>query len=331
MIIPASVQRKHDLVRPYLDSVSARVRDIVRGYCDSQGYAYLGRVKETQSLAEKIETGRYSSWGELDDLFACAIIVPAISDEIEVLKVLRSSFLEVECRLRGGARKDPAVFRFDATRFIGVLDPSVLPCAGEDILGVKFEIQIRTAFEHAWSVTTHAVAYKSERVDWRYMRLAAQLKATVEQLDQLVLGFEQSVVFISEQGWPKVDVLKQIHFAFEKSLAAGLLPSEVVPSSWSRFCENLYSFLRSVCPKGGDDQFGAFVGRSIKSIELEVIKCGGGRFPRSISLLQFCQGVLAREGIVSRVPNKYVPLVTEELLDMYPEACVLGKGFNFEF
>jgi hypothetical protein len=110
------------------------------------------------SVSEKIETGRFTRWSDLDDLFACCIVIPTLADEMGVLELLRGAFQQVEHRARASTRKDRSVFRFDSTRFIGTLwpIPNNEPAAG--ISDIRFEVQIRTAFEHAWSVTTHAMA-----------------------------------------------------------------------------------------------------------------------------------------------------------------------------
>jgi hypothetical protein len=36
------------------------------------------------------------------------------------------------------------------------------------------------------------LVYKSSEIDWKRLRLAAQIKANVEQLDTLILAFEQT-------------------------------------------------------------------------------------------------------------------------------------------
>ena len=149
MIVPAAVRHKHDTVLPYINQASIRVKDIVLTYCERQGFAYVGRLKETESLAEKIETGRFKTWSSLDDLFACCVVIPTPGDEDDVLAHLRASFVEVTCRSRATSAKDPSVFRFDATRFVGRLKPDSVPAASDDLLSVNFEIQVRTAFEHA--------------------------------------------------------------------------------------------------------------------------------------------------------------------------------------
>ena len=88
----------------------------------------------------------------------------------------------------------------DASRFYGRLRPSA---AERDprIDGIQFEIQVQTAFEHAWVAVTHDGVYKGGVVDWRRQRLAASLKAAVEQIDLMVVGFENVVGEIALHDW----------------------------------------------------------------------------------------------------------------------------------
>jgi ppGpp synthetase/RelA/SpoT-type nucleotidyltranferase len=329
VIIPAQLQQKHDLVKPYIAQVAARVKDVVGAFCGDAGFAYLGRVKELNSLSEKIETGRFSAWSELDDLFACAVIIPTLSDEPRVLAYLRENFLQLECKSRGETMKDPAVFRFDVTRFIGRLSSASLPDASAEILKISFEVQIRTAFEHAWSVTTHALAYKGARVDWRHMRLAAQMRAAIEQLDQVVAGFENSANFIAEQVWPEVAAQQNIQRFFVEHFEAGRLPSEVTPSSWGRFCENLLKLVLSNTEKRPRD-IAAHIAGGIARIDTEIVATGSAAFPRSLSLMQFCIGALSKAGFLSRPLRQFVPMVTPELTALYPAIAAVGAGFDFE-
>jgi len=328
--IPARLKQKHDLVRPYIEKVASRVRDIVTAFCEADGFAYLGRVKELDSLSEKIETGRFKTWSDLDDLFACAIIIPTLSDESRVLTYLRENFLQIECKARGETMKDPAVFRFDATRFIGRLNPAAMPEASAEILKISFEIQVRTAFEHAWSVTTHALAYKAARVDWRHMRLAAQMRAATEQLDQVVAGFENSATFITEQVWPEVATQQAIQEFFVSHFKAGRLPSEAAPSSWGRFCENFLKLVLSNAEKRPRD-VQAHAQDGLARINIEILATGADAFPRSLSLMQFCAGALSKAGFFDRPPRKFTFLVTPELASLYPSISVVGLGFDFEF
>lgn len=330
MIIPPALLQKYTQSKPYIDEVGKRVRDIVSAFCESNGYAYLGRVKDTESLSEKIETGRFRSWSDLDDLFACSVILPTLSDEEKVLAHLAHHFHQVDCKRRGATQKDPLVFRFDATRFIGRLKAAAHSDASGGIFEITFEIQIRSAFEHAWSVTTHALAYKSTRIDWRHLRLAAQLRAAVEQLDQVVSGFEQTAHFIGEQSWPDISAQKRIGEFFTDLIEKKVIPSEVAPKSLGRFAGNLLSLIRSSSGGKRIHDLPPYVENALKLIAAELATTPIDEFPRSISLIQFCAAALARHGLFTQAPDRFVPIVTKELLDLYPHSEILGQGFDFQ-
>lgn len=330
MIVPPEVQRKFDLVYPYIKEVERKVKDIILGYCEDSGFAYLGRTKLAESLAEKIETGRYAKWSDLDDLFACSIIIPTLTDENDVIDFLRKAFEEVDCRLRGTTRKDPSVFRFDATRFIGRLKPVPGLAAEQTGLGgIRFEVQIRSAFEHAWAVTTHALAYKGAGVDWRHKRLAAQLRAAVEQLDQVVASFQRSAEYIPEQSWPEVEEQAAIAQFFLSQMEKGRLPTEVIPQSLGRFSENLRRLIVS-SKSGRLHDTRPLVNEAIAKIGLEMEHTDARTFPRSLSLFQFCLGALCRQVFLTARVKSFVPLITPELIGIYPEVKILGDGFSLD-
>ena len=75
-----------------------------------------------------------------------------------------------------------------------------------NIYNITFEIQVKSAFEHAWAVSTHDLVYKSPEIDWKRLRLAAQIKANVEQLDTLILAFEQTSAIIQENHSPDLNI-----------------------------------------------------------------------------------------------------------------------------
>ena len=72
-------------------------------------------------MAEKLEGGRYRLWSELDDLYACTLVIPTAESEEHVLAFLGVAFEIVEVRSRNNRAKPPDVFRFDTTRAICVL------------------------------------------------------------------------------------------------------------------------------------------------------------------------------------------------------------------
>jgi hypothetical protein len=197
--------------------------------------------------------------------------------------------------------------------------------------GVKFEVQIRSAFEHAWSVTTHALAYKADGIDWKRLRLAAQLKATVEQLDALVTGFDAIAEELAEHTWPDVAAMQHIEKTFRDLFSDNTLPKEVEPDSWSRFCENAWKIVlgaggRHIRP--GDKL--PVAQSAMSTIADAARKNGSDNHPRSLSLVQFTLGTLAQAGTITGPIRNYVPLLTRELTDMFPKASLLGKGFQFQ-
>ena len=54
MIIPSAIRQRFVNLEPELKVISSRVRETVFGYCDREGFAYAGRTKTLESLAEKI-------------------------------------------------------------------------------------------------------------------------------------------------------------------------------------------------------------------------------------------------------------------------------------
>jgi ppGpp synthetase/RelA/SpoT-type nucleotidyltranferase len=312
-----------------MEALGSLVKDRISAYCEREGFPFVSRFKTAESVAEKIETGRFQKWSDLDDIFACIIIIPTLEYEVSVLNFLHRTFEQVDLKQRGSTQNDPSMFRFDSTRFIGRVRESAEE-QDEIFSTLLFEVQVRSAFEHAWSAATHALAYKGQQIDWKVFRLTAQLKAAVEQLDNLILGFNEVAKFISEQHWPEVQAKKDIELFFRDQLQNGMIPTEVIPASWTRFCENTYSFLMS--SRDANPRLpNPLIEKAMTVLSNEIHQMTLANFPRSISLLQFVIGVLIKEHVVS-IPlrRRYVPLITEQLLSLYPDVGLLPEAFNFE-
>ena len=329
MIVPAVVITKFTIVQPYISYVADAVKQSVLSYCESNGFAYTSRTKTPESLAEKLETGRYTSWSQVDDLFACSIIIPTLVYEAGVLEYLEKAFLKVNIRKRGETQKDPAIFRFDATRFIGRLNLPAQADVNDAIRTLLFEVQIRTAFEHAWSVTTHALAYKADKVNWQSLRLAAQLKASVEQLDGLVMAFEQAAEVVQTHPWPETKVKGELEMLFKDLIETGAIPTEFTPGNWQRFCDNIFNLLRAGS-KNFKFRIETIMQQTETAIRSEVADLGLSKFPRSISLLQFVLGVLTSRGVINGPYLSYTPLITDQLLLIYPQVGDIKEHFIFE-
>lgn len=71
MIYPSILERRYLEYLPFVEQVASRVKDTIINFCEKNGYASTYRIKTIESLAEKIETGRFEKWSDLDDLFGC--------------------------------------------------------------------------------------------------------------------------------------------------------------------------------------------------------------------------------------------------------------------
>jgi ppGpp synthetase/RelA/SpoT-type nucleotidyltranferase len=317
-MIPIEVDKWHGEISGRLKVVKERVGSAVRNFCDSRGYAYSGRIKESRSLCEKLETGRASRIDEVDDLFGCSIIISSLNEEPEVLESLKGMFDCHKIRHRTDTDKSPDVFRFEATRFIGRLRPS--DPDESSLSRILFEIQVRTAFEHAWSVATHGPAYKSDTISWELERLAAQMKALVEQLDSLAVSYSESAATLVRHPHSRTDAAAKILEAFRGFETAGLIPEESVPEKWGLFAKNVVS-LANAADWGQHLQLEEKVDRIISSFGGTLQRTDPSQFPFSITLFQYVLGSLIQSEMIKTKMRKkgYYPLITSALEQFFPK------------
>ena len=190
MGVPAAAQRIFDFSRPAVKELERQIVTTVRTFSEDHEYLFVSRLKSLESFSEKLETGRFKSVSGVVDLFGCTVVVPTAAHEQTVIDFLNGVYICEDVRDRSSAQKAPDVFRFDATRYVGRFKPQPGVTYSPNIDKYLFEVQIRTIFEYAWSVVTHDLVYKADEIDWRRLRLAAQLKAAVEQIEMIIAAFE---------------------------------------------------------------------------------------------------------------------------------------------
>ena len=324
MNIPQSLISLYAGLTPALKVVEERVNQALSDYARQRLLPFISRIKTIESAAEKIETGRYRSFEQIDDLVAFTMVVPSLKHEEEAIEYCKKIFAISSERRRSLAKKSPDSFRFDATRLYGHLQKpdGVDAGGGLTIYDIIFEIQIRTAFEHAWIVSTHPLTYKTNAIDWKRLRLAAQLKASAEQLDLAVDSFETLASAVTESPWPDIQQKIQIIKAIEKLIADGIVPIEAVPKDMSRFAENLMSLLRASKKR---HEFTS----ALSELDIELRKLTAETFPRSVSILQVCMGLLSSRGILTGPLQRYTCHVTDQLTQLYPEVRSLSPVFDY--
>lgn len=142
------------------------VHSILDEICKDAGIKPLGiehRVKKEKSLAGKLERsgGWYSTFEDLTDILGARIIC-FFSDDIDKIgKSVEERFI-IDWDNSSDKR---ALIKADSFGYLSLHYICSLPFnAGypDNICGKKFEIQIRTALQHAWAAIEHDLGYKSE-------------------------------------------------------------------------------------------------------------------------------------------------------------------------
>jgi ppGpp synthetase/RelA/SpoT-type nucleotidyltranferase len=323
MNIPQPLIESYAQLLPVIEEVEKRVNQTLLRYSQDRLLPFISRIKTIESAAEKIETGRYRSFPEIDDLVAFTLVVPTLAQVADAADYCGNVFNLTSIRERASAKKSPDLFRFDATRLYGsLIKPEGLETVDASIFDVKFEIQLRTAFEHAWIVSTHPLTYKTDNIDWKRFRLAAQLKAASEQLDLAVIQFESLASGISEAPWPELTQKRRIVGLVDGLVQDGIMPIEAGPKDMSRFAENLVALIRASKRK-------LEVERALDELETGFQEFNVETFPRSASLLQVCIGILCKRGLLSGPLQKYSCHITEHLAQLFPEVSALSPIFEY--
>ncbi|MGB7963997.1 MAG: hypothetical protein WCF12_13710 [Propionicimonas sp.] len=323
---PESLRQAFDRVQPQVEDVARHVGKTLEPYCKEHGYLFRGRSKELTSLVEKLEGGRVARWSEIDDLYACTIVVPVRDHEDKVLRKLDSSFVRRQVRSRTESRKAPDVFRFDGTRWYGTISEAAAATRQPGVKNVIFEVQVVTAFEYAWIAVTHDLVYKGDVVEWRKQRLAAQLKAAVEQVEVLISAFESASDAVLESPWPETEVKALIVERFRRLAADGLLPETLLPASWRRFGDNVYALVKSY--EANPHKLSTAVNALLDTVDSDLLGAEPTRLPNSGTLFQYVLSVVNRADTTGNL-DKFRVIPSRELQDLYG-INRLGQEFAFD-
>ena len=140
------------------------------------------RVKTEKSLAGKLERSGdyYNVFDDLMDILGCRVVC-FLSDEIDKIgkKVEETFVIDWE-----NSSDKRALIQEDTFGYLSLDDICPLPFGDkwpDEICGKRFEIQIRTILQHAWSAINHDIGYKSEfgvprDISRQFARLAGLLE-----------------------------------------------------------------------------------------------------------------------------------------------------------
>ena len=77
------VKRLRDIYnecKPRYTLLSEEVRKVLKPKVEERDWFFLSRLKELESFALKVETGRVPYPAKLEDLYACTIVVPTMAE-----------------------------------------------------------------------------------------------------------------------------------------------------------------------------------------------------------------------------------------------------------
>lgn len=190
MRIPLSVRAHYEEQVDSYARLGMRVEETINGVKPSSWH-FIRRLKEVESYALKLETGRYQK-GVIDDFFACTLVVENRKSVEAAEELIRKHFLVHERRPKDPARthKHSDAFPFDDLRLYASIPPSdkVKPTGLEHL---RFEVQVKTFLQHAWAIATHDLVYKGDGVSWAKERIAFQVKAMLEHAELSIDRSEQ--------------------------------------------------------------------------------------------------------------------------------------------
>lgn len=175
MKIEKSIRDHYTALEDIYQIVLLDVEELVGEACKKNGWIYSSRVKGSQSYALKLATGR-----EIDDFLGCSIVVPTLAEVPAAVALVESCLAIVDKKPKETISHRPTEFQFDSVRLYCTLKDSVNPTPKH---GLKFEIQVKTLLEQAWSQATHDFSYKGSDISWAKERIAAQLKAMLDNVE----------------------------------------------------------------------------------------------------------------------------------------------------
>lgn len=272
-----------------------------------RNWHYESRVKELESFALKYETGRFTPASIFDDAFAGMIVVPSYKDipEVERLLIEKYSFQSKKPNSSSFATYSPSSFVFDDLRlYLQFNNETHLSPNTSELNGIIFEIQVKTFLQHAWSLSTHDLIYKSENISWSKHRVAYQVKAMLENIELSISSVEQLAGngLISKED-KRFKLLGKLVNLFDEKWDRDLLPADK-----KRLAENI-----SECMLKLDVKFGEL---------RDVINDSGCNKLKSISPYQSIIMALINhrfECFQSGNPNGVKLLMSSEVMEMIDE------------
>lgn len=243
MKIVQSVQELYNTNLTYFNIIKKKVDEIVKSNKNDRWH-YESRIKQIESFAMKVEMGRFDNKGIFEDFFASTIVVKNLSEISLAEQFISKHFNIISKRpqLSNFTHKDSYSFPFDDLRLYASLKDFDTGELAPDLYELVFEIQIKTFLQHAWTIATHDLIYKSDKINWAKERIAYQVKASLEHAEVTISGVEE-LSKIKELAKENKEVKKVNNLI---SFIQNHWNPEDLPSNRRRLAQNIIGFIEAI-------------------------------------------------------------------------------------
>lgn len=238
-----AIRDAYNTAKNHYERLAEDVRAVLEGEVVSRGWFFIFRVKELESFALKIETGRVPDPLRMEDFFACTIVVPTLLHVSDAEAFLESMY-DVDSRRPEDddkTHKRASEFVFDDLRMYLKRRPNSTG-RNDDLDGLVFEAQVKTVLQHAWGIASHDLIYKTDNVSWPKARIAYQVKAMLEHAEVAIAEAEKlaNSQAIAKSDKETSDILAVI------SIIKNVWSAERLPRDVKRLAESMLKVMR-VC------------------------------------------------------------------------------------
>ncbi len=243
MKVPKSVRQIYEECRPRAEMLQRRVDEVFQARKRATWH-YQSRVKGIESFALKLESGRVENPEQMDDLFACTLVVENFGSIVDA-EELACHLFPLDRRRPDAAAvtySRPDAFPFDDLRlYLRYVDADGARPT-QEIKGAVFELQIKTFLQHAWSIATHDLVYKGEAKNWSLERIAYQVRAMLEHAEVSIAESERLAGSASLRKRDRRT--DQVNEAISTIL--NQWPTDLLPADRKRLAENVVELTKAL-------------------------------------------------------------------------------------
>lgn len=242
MKIAKAIRDTYNSAKGEYERLSEEVCAKLEPEVSSRGWFFASRLKQLESFALKIETGRVNAPRRMEDFFACTIIVPTLR-QVSVAEQFLEEIYEVDARRPKNdetTHKKASDFVFDDLRLY-LKRRSSSTGRNDDLEGMTFEVQIKTTLQYAWGIASHDLIYKTDNLSWPKERIAFQIKAMLEHAEIAIAEVERLAASptIAKKDQETADMLEIIHEI------RGFWTPDRLPSDIKRLAESILRVMKT--------------------------------------------------------------------------------------